>query len=77
MRADLFGQTELLEDLLEASANTNLDTIAEWGIDVSEVTPGAHHHLDRRAFDCHVGRQHRGCGRNDEHRTAGLVGYSV
>ena len=42
MRADLFGQTELLEDLLEASTNTNLDTIAEWGIDVSEVTPGAH-----------------------------------
>lgn len=42
MRADLFGQTEFLEDLLEARANNNLDTIAEWGIDVSEVTPGTH-----------------------------------
>ena len=41
MRADLFGQTELLEDLLEASGNVNIDTISEWGVDISEVTPSA------------------------------------
>ena len=41
MRAALFGQTELLEGLLEASGNVNIDTISEWGVDISEVTPGA------------------------------------
>ena len=30
-----------LEDLLEASGNVNIDTISEWGVDISEVTPGA------------------------------------
>ena len=37
MRADLFGQT----DLLEASGNVNIDTISKWGVDIIEVTPGA------------------------------------
>ena len=40
LRAKLYGQAELMQDILGAAGDINADAMSEWGIDVGKITAG-------------------------------------